>query len=217
MTSSTSAISPPGDLPRLVVVTDRHVAAAAGHRLDDAVAAALDAGAPAVIGRDKDLPDGERARLLAPIAERTRRAGARFLVASDVGLARELAADGVHLAAADPPQDPSRVGLVGRSTHDVAEVAAARAQAATYVTVSPVAPSTTKPGHGPPLGRAGVAELVAAADGMPVLALGGVTPDLVDDLLDLGVHGIAVLGGVLAAADPAAATTRYLERLERAR
>ncbi len=196
--------------PTLVVITDRHAAARAGRCVPQVVAAALDAGAPAILLRDKDLPAAARRSLGAELASLVDDAGARLLVSSDVRLARELGAAGVHLAADDPPC-PAPVGLLGRSCHDRDEVAAARAEGASYAFVSPVAASGSKPGYGPVLGPAGVRELVDAAGDLPLLALGGVTPVNAARWREAGVHGLAVMGGVMGAVDPMAMVRTLLD------
>ncbi|MEX0705265.1 MAG: thiamine phosphate synthase [Nitriliruptoraceae bacterium] len=205
-------------VPTLVVITDRHAAAKVGRPVVDTVAAALDGGAPAVLLRDKDLPADERRTLGEQLRRRCTDAGARLLVSSDVALARDLAADGIHLAAHDPPYTDATL-LIGRSCHNRAEVAAARDEGVAYATVSPVAASTSKPGHGPPLGPAGLQRLVTAAEDLPLLALGGVTPDNVAQWWQ--AHGIAVMGGIMRATDPAttvrALLTAWAERSAPAR
>jgi thiamine-phosphate pyrophosphorylase len=117
----------------------------------------------------------------------------------------------VHLAAGDPrlTVQPEEL-LVGRSCHDGAEVVTARDEGVAYALVSPVAASPTKPGYGPALGAAGLRELVENADRLPLLALGGVTPDNAATWRAAGARGIAVMGGVMAATDPAATVRRLL-------
>lgn len=203
-------------VPRLLVLTDRRRSSAAGRSLVDTVAAAVDAGAPAVVLREKDL-DLEACRQLArEVAEVVDRADARLLIASDPALAAEVGAGGVHLAAADPAWGGRPGWLVGRSCHDLGEVRAARAEGVDYVTVSPVATTASKPGYGPVLGVDGLAELVRAAGDLPVLALGGVTPADVDVWSAAGAHGVAVMGGVMGADDPAGTVRALLERLPEA-
>jgi thiamine-phosphate diphosphorylase len=204
------------NVPRLLVLTDRRRASAAGRRLVDTVAAAVDAGAPAVVLREKDLDVEARRRLAREVAAVTAAAGATLLIASDAGLAEDVGAVGVHLAAGDPACGGGPGWLVGRSCHDLEEVRAARAEAVDYVTVSPVASTASKPGYGPALGRDGLAELVAAAGDLPVLALGGVTPADVEVWSAAGAHGVAVMGGAMGADDPAAAVRALLERLPEA-
>ena len=86
--------------------------------------------------------------------------------------------------------------------HSVAEVEAAGHAA--FVTISPVAPTPSKPGYGPPLGVAGVRAAVEAAGPVPVFALGGVTTANARSFREAGAYGVAVMGAVLRAADPRA-------------
>lgn len=92
--------------------------------------------------------------------------------------------------------------------HSVAEVQAAAGSH--FVTISPVAPTASKPGYGPPLGVEGVGSAVAAAGTMPVFALGGVTPANAAEFLAAGAHGVAVMGPVQRAEDPANVIAEYL-------
>ncbi len=210
----------PSRIPTLLVMTDRAASQRAGRTLDATIAAALDGGAPAVLLREKGLSREARRELGARLRELTSRTGARLQVSSDLDLAREIAADGVHLAARDPlpretPDGAAAGLLLGRSCHDGAEVARARDQALDYATVSPVAETPSKPGYGPALGEAGLAGLVTEADGLPLLALGGVTPDNVRRWRDAGAAGIAVMGAVMEATEPARVVARLLEAWSR--
>lgn len=203
-------------VPTLVVLTDRHAAARAGRTLPDTVAAAVDAGAPAVLFRDKDLGHEGRRSLGEQLAAVVGHAGASLFVASDHDLARHLGADGVHLAVHDPhPGDRATGMLVGRSCHHDTEVETAVREATDLLLVSPVAPTASKPGYGPALGPDGVRHLVALAGDLPVLALGGVTPENASAWRDGGAHGLAVMGGVMSAPDPADAVRRFLDTWER--
>ncbi|BCB86766.1 hypothetical protein Psuf_040790 [Phytohabitans suffuscus] len=110
-----------------------------------------------------------------------------------------LGGDAVHLAAAGPYPPPD-LALVGRSCHDEAELS--RLTREHYAIVSPVFPTPSKPGYGPPLGLDGLARL-AARSPVPVLALGGVTPGNAAGCLAAGAAGVAVMGAVMRADDPA--------------
>jgi len=198
--------------PRLVVVTDRH--ATGGRDLADVVAAALDAGLPAVQLRDKELP----ARALLVLAERLRaltaRTGALLLVNDRVDVAAAVAADGVHLGTGSMPPDVVRGllppgALVGVSTHAPAEVAATTADFAFF---GPVYATPSKVAYGPPQGVALLREAVTGAS-VPVLAIGGVTAARVPELRTAGAAGVAVIRAVLAADDPARATRELLHLL----
>lgn len=200
----------PHAVPRLLVLTNRGQCAAAGRTLVDTVVAALEAGAPAILLREKDLSHVQRRDLAATLAEVTGAHGARLLVASDPALADSVGAAGVHLAAGDPVP-ATRGMLCGRSCHDADEVGAAVDDGVDYVSVSPFAATASKPGYGPALGTRGVAALAAAAASVPVLALGGVTPADTCDVLDAGAHGVAVMGAVMRADDPGRVVARILE------
>lgn len=200
----------------VVVVTDRRQASAP---LPEVVAAAVAGGVRWVLLREKDLPRGERAALAARLRAVLAPAGGRLIVAGT----DPLGGDAVHLAAADPLPDgaimefsgrvdgvsprevhdrASSALLVGRSCHSAAELH--RVSSEDYVTVSPVSASASKPGYGPPLGLAGLAALCRSTD-RPVLALGGIdSPTQVSACLSAGAAGVAVMGAVMRAADPAA-------------
>jgi thiamine monophosphate synthase len=171
--------------PRLLVVTDRTQAAGP---LGGVVAAAVDAGARAVLLRDRDLPDDERAALAAELLSVLAPVGGLLVTAGAGGHGA------VHLAAAEPFPDP-RPALVGRSCHSAAELVQARAEGCDWAFLSPVFPTASKPGYGPALGVEGFARLRPL--GPPAYALGGVGPDDVPALLAAGAHGIAVMGPVM--------------------
>lgn len=196
-------------VPRLLLVTDRRQLPA-GRSLEQVVLACADAGFPWVWVREHDLPPVERTALL----DRLARIPDVVVVA---GRHRHPGAAGVHLQPG--AEVPSGVGFHGRSCHDEQEVRRAVADGAAYLTISPVAASTSKPGHGPALGTSGVARGVAAADGVPVLALGGITPENAAPFVAAGAHGVAVMGSVMRADDPARVlqqlATRLLEEVAR--
>jgi thiamine-phosphate pyrophosphorylase len=184
----------------LLVLTDRRAAGDAGHRLIDVVRAAADAGADAVIYREKDLPAPDRRRLGHSIREALNGRQTRLIVASDPVLADELDA-GLHLSAADPAAT-ERPWPIGRSCHDLAELQAADRATADYVTLSPIFPTPSKPGYGPALGPDGAAPLIAATTSV-AYALGGVTPECVAACMGAGFAGVATMGQVMAADEPA--------------
>lgn len=187
----------------LLVITD--ATATGGRPLVEVVAAAVDGGARAVLLRDKQLPATERAALAGVLRPLLHAAGGLLLVSSTPW----LEADGLHLAAADRmPDGPALPGLVGRSCHSAAELAAAAAEGCDYATLSPIAPTPSKPGYGPALGPAAL-----AGAPLPVYALGGITPALAAACVAAGAAGVAVMGGVMAAPDPAAAVAALLASL----
>jgi thiamine monophosphate synthase len=113
----------------------------------------------------------------------------------------------VHLAAADP-LPAAGVALIGRSCHREQDLAGLTIE--DYVTFSPVFPSPSKPGYGPPLWPDGLARLCARTL-VPVVALGGITsPDRAAACMAAGVAAVAVMGAIMRAADPAATVASFL-------
>jgi len=206
-----------------MVLTDRRMAAAAGHELVAAVEAAVGAGAPTILLREKDLRRAARQDLAERLRAATTAAGAALIVAGDVGLARTVGADGVHLAADDPWPGDEAAGLrVGRSCHAVGELLSAAATgAAHYATFSPVFATRSKPGYGPALGAAGLAAGCRAVAGvgspLGVYALGGITAGSAAACVAAGAAGVAVMGIVMRATDPGAVVRAMIREIEDAR
>nr|WP_238345131.1 thiamine phosphate synthase [Actinopolymorpha cephalotaxi] len=180
-----------------------------GADLVDTVVRCVRAGLRAVVLRELDQPDVTRDHLAKEIRRRTR--GADVIV---VSAHRRLShTHGVHLSAGRPSLESRSEELLGRSCHDREEVRRAVAEGAAYVTVSPVAPTESKPGYGPALGVDGLRRLVDEARGTPVFALGGVTAAGAATMPAAGAYGVAVMGAVMRSADPAAAYDRIRDAL----
>lgn len=185
------------------MLTDRRQAA---RPLTDVVRAAADGGARWVVLREKDLPRDERAALADKVRAILAPYHGRLIVAGP----DPLGGDAVHLPAAGPYPPPD-LALVGRSCHNESELR--RLSTEDYVMLSPVYPSRSKPGYGPALQPHGLARLVARA-ARPVLALGGVeTPEQAAACYAAGAIGVAVMGAVMRAADPAAVVAGLSEAL----
>lgn len=174
-------------VPRLVLLTDR-AQLSLGRSLSRTVRECAAAGLEAVVVREHDLAPAQRAALVAALAD----IEGLVVISSRVA---DPSAVGVQLAAGQPPV----AGWHGRSCHDPAAVCRAAAEGAAYATLSPYAATASKPGYGPPLDPA----VFAGDAGIPVLALGGITPDNARHALDAGADGVAVMGGVMRAAEPA--------------
>ena len=102
---------------------------------------------------------------------------------------------------------------IGRSVHDERELVEAEEGGADFVLVSPVY-AVRKRGmpNSAPLGLVGLRRLCQRSS-LPVLALGGIQAERVDELLEQGVHGIAVLSAIAKSDDPRQVVETLLERL----
>jgi len=195
-------------LPPLLVITDRHQAR---HSIEAIAEAVGQAGGRWLLLRDKDLePEGRRG-VAARLAEISQHHGMLLSVSRDVALAAEYGAS-VHLQSAAAVgaarQHLGQGALVGVSAHGLDDVAAAAAAGADYVTLSPIFLTSSKPGYGPPLG---VAAIGAAANlGISVIALGGVTADLVRPCLKAGAAGVAVMGEIMRSDQPGRTVSEFL-------
>lgn len=211
-------------LPRLYVVADLDYVGDAKRWL--AALAALDA-----VAKRQPLAIQIRAKQrnqaqLAAAARQARRvvAHAPLVLNGPPALAKALGYDGVHWPEADIPTGPDAASspagtdagaleLRTAAVHAAAAVAGAEAAGANGLVFAPVFRPAWKPAEA--AGLDALRQAVGAAS-QPVVALGGITPARVGACLAAGAHGVAVLSGVMGAADPAAAAVGYLEALSRA-
>lgn len=147
--------------------------------------------------RERDLEAAALAALVADVVAITRGSATRVLVNDRIDVALACGADGVHLRADSVPVAEARrllpaPRLVGRSVHSVREAVAAAG--ADYLIAGTVFPSASKrTGSAELLGIEGLRAIVSAT-AVPVLAIGGITPDRIDSVLAAGAAGIAAIG-----------------------
>ena len=111
-----------------------------------------------------------------------------------------------------PPAGCSAPRRAGRHRPRAGTAREAVAAGASYLGVGPCHATTTKTGLPDPIGPAGVRAVVDAVD-VPVIAIGGVTAARVPALRAAGAYGVAVVGAVSHAADPAQATAELIGAL----
>ncbi len=147
------------------------------------------------------------------LAAAARRHGALFAVNDRADIARAAGADVLHLGQGDLPLDVAReiVGadtLIGLSTHDADQVAAAANSEADYFCVGPCWPTPTKPGRPAPglrLLRAAAQVALKKPGFKPWFAIGGIDAGRLPEVLDAGARRIVVVRAITAAEDPRAA------------
>jgi thiamine-phosphate pyrophosphorylase len=207
---------------KLYLITDRK--AVGGRELAATIETVLQAAAEfapqppiAVQLREKDLDGRPLMQLASEIGQICRRYRVPMLVNGRVDVALAAGADGVHLPSDGiSPGDarkllgPSR--LIGVSTHTAAEITRAEALGADFAVFGPVFAPISKGNYAAPCGAEGLASACAAAS-IPVFALGGITTARLTDLDDTGAAGVAVIGAIISAKDPAQATVELLKAL----
>ncbi|MGQ4661176.1 thiamine phosphate synthase [Lysobacter sp. F6437] len=182
-------------------------------RLLERVEVVLAAGATWLQYRNKSADASlraQQARMLRPACARQE---VPLIINDDWRLAAAIGADGVHLGEDDGELAAARDALgtdaiIGASCYDNPERARnAVAAGADYVAFGAFFPSPTKPNA-----RVAKPALLsgAASLGVPLVAIGGITPDNGTSLVDAGADLLAVISGVFDAPDPDAATRAYL-------
>ena len=151
------------------------------------------------------------------LTDAARRHGALFAVNDRADIARAAGADVLHLGQGDLPLGVAReiVGpgtLIGLSTHDRDQLAAAGQSEADYFCVGPCWPTPTKPGRRAP----GLPLVRAAVDldtDKPWFAIGGIDARRLPDVLDAGARRIVVVRAITAAENPRAAAAQLRSAL----
>jgi thiamine-phosphate pyrophosphorylase len=186
-----------------MLITDRRQAS---NNIPNVAEAVFSAGCRWLSLREKDLPPAEQGALLRRLLDCARHYRATVTLHGDARLARDTGAHGVHLAAGSDVAAARRMlghdALIGLSIHGAEEAQAVDAKLLDYVIAGPVFETQSKPGYGPVLGPEGLA-LIAKTCPAPVIAIGGIEPENLPGCLLAGAAGVAAMGSVMRAKNPA--------------
>jgi thiamine-phosphate pyrophosphorylase len=179
--------------------------------------AVLGAGVDLIQLRDKQAEAGPLLAAAAMLRAAADRHGALFAVNDRADVALAADADVLHLGQDDLPMRWARriLGndvLLGRSTHDLDQVARAAAEPWDYLAVGPVWPTATKPGR-PAAGIDLLRAVAALAPPQPWFAIGGIDPDNLPQVTAAGATRVVIVRAITDAPDPAAAATALRHRL----
>ncbi len=197
---------------RLTLITDRSVSSLPPMQV---VRRALAGGVTTVQLREKDLDSRNMYFLASELRNMTNDYGANLIINDRVDIALAVGADGVHMGKNSMPiMDARRLlgrdRLIGFSAHNMQEAVGAEENGVNYITLSPIYQS---PGKGRPIGPAAVATMKECLK-IPVIALGGINEDNVDDVLGNKADGVAVVSAIMASDDPRAASERLRRKLD---
>ena len=199
----------------LCLVTDR--TRTRGRDLVAVAGECLAAGLSALQVREKDLGAADLATLCRRLRALTLAAEALLIVNDRVDVALAVGADAVQrtstsLSVRDIIAVADKRLHIGASVHALQEAIDAESQGADWVVFGPVYDTPSKRAYGPAQGLARL-EAVARAVGVPVIAIGGITPERVAEVRAAGAAGVAVISAILEADSPRDATLRFLDQL----
>lgn len=157
--------------------------------------------------RIKDIPESDFLNIAQSSRFITKKYGAKLIINDRVGVAKKVLADGVHLGQSDMPIVKAREILgkdviIGGSTHNKKEILAMHAAGCDYIGLGPLRDSGTKKDLEPVLGIEGYKKLLSdpeiknICETIPVIAIGGIQPEDVTELIQLGINGIAVSSAI---------------------
>jgi len=177
-------------------------------------------GADCIQLRAKDIEDDMLFALAVEFVKICEDTGVVSIINDRADVAVTSGADGVHLGQNDLPVEQARKLqlaplIIGKSTHSLDQLNAARAEGLTYVGLGPVFATPTKPGAD----AVGLEYVTGATEfladtGIGHVAIGGITSDNVEKVLNAGAESVAVCSAVTHASDPAAVCRIFKEKIK---
>jgi thiamine-phosphate pyrophosphorylase len=203
----------------LYVITDEALAGGLPHA--EIARRAVAGGADVIQLRDKALGSRELVRAGREIREITRSAGALFIVNDRLDIAIACGADGVHLGQGDIGPAVARQlspsgFIIGISVGNAEEARLAEREGADYVALSPTFSTRSKTNAGPGYGLSSLREIRKAVS-IPLIAIGGITLENVQEVVRAGADGIAVISAVVSAPDITQAARTLRGRIAQAK
>lgn len=138
-------------------------------------------------------------------------------------IAKELELDGVHLGKKDIPVDEARKLLgeefiIGATANSFEDIEALRHTDIDYIGLGPFRFTSTKKNLSPVIGIEGYADIMRrkaeSSINLPIVAIGGICYDDINDIMDTGINGIAVSGSLINAENMTEETKRMISLLE---
>lgn len=182
----------------------------------------LEAGCKWIQLRMKDVSDEDVKSVAEDIIPLCKEADAILVIDDRVELVKEIEVTGVHLGKKDMPVAEARNILeggpiIGATANTAGDIFALKGIDVDYVGLGPFRHTTTKENLSPTLGLDGYRKIVKevrdAGVVLPIVAIGGITIDDIDDIMATGVNGIAMSGAIINAENPVEYTKAVLLKL----
>jgi thiamine-phosphate pyrophosphorylase len=153
-------------------------------------------GARVIQYRDKNSNRRDMLKNADKIREITRKFNSLFIVNDFIDIALISGADGVHLGQDDVPMKRAREitpdnFIIGVSTHSLEQAIEAEKAGAQYIGIGPVFPTPTKKNY-TPIGFSTVEEVIRSVS-IPVVAIGGIKIENIEELIEIGVQNVAMV------------------------
>ncbi len=199
----------------LYAILDR--AASRGRDLRELLDAVTAGGCRMVQLREKEWSSRQLLPLAEALRDRARQAGVTFVVNDRLDVALAVDADGLHVGQDDLPAPIARRllrpgMLLGVSCHSCEQARQAQADGSDYVAVGSIFPTGTKPEF--QLVGVQLLRRVRPLLRVPLVAIGGITPGNVGEVIRAGADGVAVISALCAAPDPTQAAREFLAKIK---
>lgn len=169
----------------------------------DAIKAVCEAGATCVQLRIKDQTPGEVLPIAQEVQAYCTRKGVQLVINDYVEVAEQIGSYGLHLGKQDMPPDQARqqVGpsmVIGGTANSWEDIVRLHQAGVDYIGLGPFRFTRTKDVLSPILGLEGYRSLIKQCRAhdihIPIIAIGGISLEDIPDLMQTGIHGIAISG-----------------------
>lgn len=207
-------------ISKLHYITQENIA---GKTLIDLTENALKGGVDWVQLRMKSVPYQEFLENAKVIRHITREHGAKLIINDNVQIASEVDADGVHLGMTDMPVHDARLQLgvdkiIGGTCNTFEDVIRRTCENVDYIGLGPLRYTSTKNQLSPILGMDGFKELFKQLQDhsitTPIIGIGGILPDDIFELKNIGFHGVAVASAINNENDPTQVISNFKDYLK---
>ena len=148
--------------------------------------------------REKDLPKNDLLSLVRKGVSEARKTRKLFFINSEINLALENDADGVHLNSNQIVEEALEIRqknrredfFIGKSVHSLSEALLAESQGVDYVLLSPIFQPISKPSQFSELGVFGLRRAIKMLN-IPIIALGGFDDSIASEVFATGVLAVA--------------------------
>jgi thiamine-phosphate pyrophosphorylase len=175
---------------RIIGITDRRYC---GYPIIKSIIKAVKGGIKTIQIREKDISDIDYYKEALEVSRLKKNMDLSIFINDRYDIAQVASCDGVHLGSEDLPLFAVRKhfkGCIGKTVKSKEEAIKAEEEGADYIAIGPFYHSNTKPQK--IILRKSILQEIRKILRIPIIAIGGITPDNAPELLNLGADGIAV-------------------------